>query len=176
LACGLSARNTNLRIFRGGSDVGQYYRDKEQLFEIYGTYLNRILRDEKIGPRMAKARLIIKFIYTDPDCEITIDLKNRPADPAAFGTFYLGPCEVKEDVWSKQSADHSHRFWHGLENPIASVARGRVKQGGNIIAMLRLLPVVKSAFRMFPVVLEEMGYRDLILTEKKEDPKPKTET
>ena len=145
--------------------MGRYYRDKEHLFEIYGYFLNRILTDEKIGPKMSKAGIIIKFIYTDPDCEITIDLKHPPVKPGMHGSFYLGPCDVKEDVWSKQSADHSHRFWHGLENPIASVARGKVKQGGNIIAMLRLLPVVKAAFRMFPIALEEMGYGNLVLHE-----------
>jgi hypothetical protein len=146
--------------------MGTYYRDAEQLFEIYGTFLERILTDEKVGPKMAKAGIVIKFIYTDPDCEITIDLKNAPVKPGWFGTYYLGPCEIKEDVWSKQSADHSHSFWHGFENPIASVARGKVKQGGNVIKMLRLLPVVKPAFRLFPVVLEEMGRADLVLRKK----------
>jgi hypothetical protein len=71
---------------------------------------------------------------------------------------------VKADVWSKQSADHSHRFWHGLENPIASVAKGKVKQGGNVVAMLKLLPVVRRAFEMFPVALRELGYDHLVLT------------
>jgi len=31
------------------------------------------------------------------------------------------------------------------------------------MAMLKLLPVVKPAFEMFPVVLEEMGYGDLVI-------------
>lgn len=144
--------------------MGQYYRDAEQVFEIYGRFLERILTHETIGPRMSRANLVIRFIYTDPDCEITIDLKNPPTSPGACGSFYLGPCEVRADVWSRQSADHSHRFWHGLENPIASVARGKVKQGGNVVAMLRLLPVVRRAFLMFPVVLQELGYDDLALT------------
>lgn len=146
--------------------MGQYYRDKEQLFEIYSKYLTKILSDPKVGEKMARAGIIIKFIYTDPDCEITIDLKNRPTDSEMAGAFYLGPCNVKEDVWSKQTADHSHRFWHGLENPIASVARGKVKQGGNVLAMLKLLPVVKPAFKLFPVTLEEMGLSDLIVKKK----------
>jgi hypothetical protein len=146
--------------------MGEYYRDRDQLFEIYGHFLERVLTDEKIGRKMARAGIVIKFIYTDPDCELTIDLKNSPVQPGHFGAFYLGPCEIKEDVWSKQSADHSHRFWHGLVNPIASVARGQVKQGGNVIAMLKLLPVVKPAFGLFPVVLEEMGYGNLVLKKK----------
>jgi hypothetical protein len=46
------------------------------------------------------------------------------------------------------------------------VARGKVKQGGKVTAMLKLLPVVKPAFRMFPVALEEMGLHDLIVKKK----------
>jgi hypothetical protein len=113
---------------------------------------------------MAKAGIIVRFIYTDPDAEVTIDLKNPPTQPGWFGTYYLGPCDLKPDVWTKQSADHSHSFWHGHENPVASVARGQVKQGGNIIAMLKLLPVVRPAFGMFPVILKELGLDEMILT------------
>ena len=115
---------------------------------------------------MSGAGIIIKFIYTDPDCEITIDLKNPPTEEGMYGAFYLGPCHLKEDVWSKQSADHSHRFWHGYENPIAAVTRGKVKQGGKVTAMLKLLPVVRPTFKMFPVILKEMGHEDLIVQKK----------
>jgi hypothetical protein len=146
--------------------MGQYYRDARHLYEIYGYFMDRILKDPKIGPKMAKAGIVIKFVYTDPDAEITIDLKNPPAKQGFHGTYYLGPCDRQEDVWSKQTADFSHSFWHGHENPVAAVARGKVKQGGKITAMMKLLPVVKPAFRMFPIVLEEMGLSDLIIRKK----------
>lgn len=143
--------------------MSEYYRDQEHLYEVYNYFLDQVLRDEKIGPKMSRAKIIIKFIYTDPDSEITIDLKNPPAKEGMYGTFYLGPCDLKEDVWSKQSADHSHRFWHGFENPIAAVTRGKVKQGGKITAMLKLLPVVKPTFKRFPQILEEMGYAEMVV-------------
>jgi len=143
--------------------MGEYYSDADQLYEIYGRFLETVLTDEKIGPKMAKAGIIIKFIYTDPDAEVTIDLRNPPAKEGHYGTYYLGPCDIKEDVWSKQTADFSHSFWHGLENPIAGVARGKIKQGGKITAMLKLLPVVRPAFETFPKVLVEMGYEDKVL-------------
>jgi hypothetical protein len=146
--------------------MGKYYKDADDLYRIYGYFMDRILKDEKIGQKMAKAGIIIKFIYTDPDCEITIDLKNPPAKPGYYGAYYLGPCGLKEDVWSKQTADFSHSFWHGHENPIAAVAKGRVKQGGNIVAMMKLLPVVRSAFQMFPVILREMNLEHLIIEKK----------
>ena len=143
--------------------MGKYYRDADQLYEIYGYFMNKILSDEKIGPKMSKAGIVIKFIYTDPDSEITIDLKNPPNKPGYYGSYYLGPCNIKEDVWSKQAADFSHSFWHGFENPVAAITRGRVQQGGKITAMMKLLPVVRPSFGMFPKVLEEMGYSNLII-------------
>jgi len=146
--------------------MGRYYRDTDHLYQIYGAFLDRILKDPKIGPKMAKAGIIIRFIYTDPDAELTIDLKSTPASAGTFGAYHLGPCALKEDVWSKQTADFSHSFWHGLENPVAAVARGKVKQGGKITAMLKLLPVVRPAFQMFPVVLDEMGLGDLVIRKK----------
>ncbi|MFO7559105.1 MAG: hypothetical protein R6X10_09770 [Desulfobacterales bacterium] len=146
--------------------MSEYYRDADHLLEIYDYFLSNVLQDKKIGPKMAKSNIIIKFIYTDPDCEITIDFKNPPEKEGYFGNFYLGPTPLKEDVWSKQSADHSHRFWHGFENPIAAVTRGKVRQGGKITAMLKLLPVVKPTFKRFPEILKEMGYENLIVHKK----------
>ncbi len=146
--------------------MGEFYKNVEHLYEIYGFFLDNVLMDKKIGPKMAKSKIIIRFIYTDPDCEVTIDLRNKPEKEGSYGTYYLGETDIKADVWSKQSADHSHRFWHGYENPIAAVTKGKVKQGGKITAMLKLLPVVKSTFKRFPEVLEEMGYSELVLKKK----------
>jgi hypothetical protein len=146
--------------------MGHYYKDSKELYDIYGHLMERLLTDEKIGPKFGSAGIIIKFIYTDPDAEITIDLKNPPSKPGYYGSYYLGPCNVKEDVWSKQSADFSHSFWHGYENPVAAVAKGKISQGGNIVAMLKLLPVIKPAFMVFPKVLEDMGRSDLVIQKK----------
>lgn len=143
--------------------MGEYYKDSEELYKIYGYFMKAILTDPKVGPKVAQSKLIIKWIYTDPDAEITIDLRNKPKEESWFGTVYLGPCDLQEDVWSKQSADHSHRFWHGLENPVASVTRGKIKQGGKITAMLKLLPLVRPMFRFFPEALKDLGYEDRIV-------------
>jgi hypothetical protein len=71
--------------------MGTYYRDADHLYEIYGYFMDRILTDEKIGSKMAKAGLIIRFIYTDPDSEITIDLKNPPERPGYYGSYASVP-------------------------------------------------------------------------------------
>jgi len=144
--------------------MGKYYKDADDLYRIYGYFMDGFDVMSSDYGDMSKAGIIIRFIYTDPDSEITIDLKNKPIKPDMYGNYYLGPCELKEDVWSKQAADFSHSFWHGLENPVAAVTRGKVKQGGKITAMMKLLPVVRPAFGMFPVILKELGLENLIVT------------
>jgi len=32
--------------------MGKYYRDADQLFEIYGYFLDRVLKDDKIGAKI----------------------------------------------------------------------------------------------------------------------------
>ena len=41
--------------------MGTYYRDAQHLYEIYGYFMERVLSDEKIGPKMAKAGIIIRL-------------------------------------------------------------------------------------------------------------------
>ena len=146
--------------------MGKYYKDTEHFYEIMGNFFDRLITNEALGEKLSKAGLIIKFIYTDPDAEITIDLKNPPKEEGHYGSYYLGACDIKEDVWSKQSGDFSHSFWHGHENPVMALAKGKVKQGGNVTKMLKLLPIVKPAFAMFPKVLEETGKKDLVIKKK----------
>ena len=70
--------------------MSQYYKDAEDLYKIYGYFLDRVLSDDKIGAKMSKAGIIIKFMYTDPDAEITIDLKNPPASRVITALFIWG--------------------------------------------------------------------------------------
>ena len=147
--------------------MSKYYKDAEQVLEIYGYFLDKALQDPKVGPKMAKSGIIIKFIYTDPDCELTIDLKNPPAKEGYYGNVYLGPCDIKEDVWSKQPADHSPQFLARVREPHRSRGQGRGQAGrqchGHAAAFC---PCVRNTFALFPDVLREMGYDDLVLTAK----------
>jgi len=54
--------STGGRITSRGAIMGRCYRDADHLYEIYGYFLDRLLRDEKIGPKMASAGVVIKFI------------------------------------------------------------------------------------------------------------------
>ena len=49
------------------------------------------------------------IIYTDPDGEVTIDLKNPPLRDGYFGEYYIGPCDNPECP--------GRRMWDRILNP-----------------------------------------------------------
>jgi len=143
--------------------MGQYFKDAEHMYKCFGALFEKARFDPVMGPKLAQAKIIVRFEYTDPEGTITIDLKNKPQQEGAYATFYFGACDLVPDVVMKQSADFSHRFWHGKENAIAAIATRKISASGNIAKALALLPAIRPLFRLYPKVLQELGYNDLIV-------------
>ena len=143
--------------------MGQYFKDTEQMYECFGALFERARSDPTIGQKLARAGIIVRFEYTDPEGAITIDLKNEPQEEGTYANVYLGECDLAPDVVMKQSADFSHRFWHGKENAITAIATRKISASGDIGKALALLPAIRPLFRLYPKVLAELGYSDMIL-------------
>jgi hypothetical protein len=47
--------------------MGEYFKDKDQMYKCFGTLLEKMRFDERTGGRVAKSDLVIRFIWTDPD-------------------------------------------------------------------------------------------------------------
>ncbi len=45
--------------------MSQYYKDADDLYAIYGYFLDRVLQTRN-RHQMSKAGIVIKFMYTDP--------------------------------------------------------------------------------------------------------------
>jgi len=143
--------------------MGKYFKDAEEMYRCFGALFERARFDPQIGPKIAKAGIIVRFEYTDPEGVITIDLKNEPKEEGAYATIYLGECDLSPDVVMKQSADFSHRFWHGKENAIAALATRKISASGSVQKALALLPAIRPLFRLYPKVLAELGRSDIII-------------
>ena len=101
--------------------------------------------------------MIVQFQYTDPDTQVTMNLKD-PAPKCLWGD-----TELKPDVIFKQSADFSNRFWQGKENVIAALAKRQVTARGSIPKALQLIPVIRPSFRIYPEVLKRLGKNHLLV-------------
>jgi hypothetical protein len=139
------------------------FRDADHFYECVGALLDRAKVDPKIGPKIAKSGLVIQFRYTDPEAVNTINAKDKPTQPGAFIDVFHGPCDLKPDVVMTMQADVSHAFWHGKVNLMAALAKKQIVAKGPIPKILKLLPAVKPLYKVYPALLREKGYSDLIV-------------
>jgi len=145
--------------------MGQYFKDTEQLYKVFGTLFEKSKYDPKLGPKLAKAGLIIKFNYTDPSGSITINLKDKPAEEGAYVSYEFGESKWVPDVTMTQSSDFSHRFWYGKENAIAALAMRKIIASGAIPKAIALIPAIRPLHRLYPKILEELGMTELLIKE-----------
>ena len=137
------------------------FKDAQELENVFTHFIKEVLTHPLIGPKLGRSKMIVQFQYTDPDGQITIDLRN-PGDGGMAGTFMWGETPLQPDVVFKQSADFSNRFWQGKENVIAALAKRQVTAKGSITKALQLIPIIRPSFRIYPQVVEKMGMRHLL--------------
>ncbi len=61
------------------------------------------------------------------------------------------------------NADFAHKFWHGRANLVTALTRRQVAAKGNVPKTLKLLPILKPAYGLYPDFLRRNGREDLVL-------------
>jgi putative sterol carrier protein len=139
------------------------FRDSKQFYETVGELMDRAKKDPNVGGKIAKAGIVIQFRYSDPDAVTTINAKDKPTQPDAFVDVIHGPCSLKPDVLMTMKADVSHAFWHGKINLLTAIARRDIVVEGPLPKVLKLLPAVEPLYKVYPALLREKGYGDLVM-------------
>lgn len=141
------------------------FKDYQEFHEVFDALMREILSHPLIAPKLSKSKMIVQFQYTDPDAQITANLRDpAPAGSNLVGDLIWGDTELVPDVIFRQSADFSNRFWQGKENVIAAMAKRQVTAKGSIPKALQLIPVIRPTFRIYPEVLKKLGKDHLIIT------------
>lgn len=138
------------------------FQNSEQIYETVGELMDRAKKDPEVGPKIAKSRIIIQFRYTDPDAMTTVNALDTPVQEGAFIDVIHGQCDLNPHVVMSMKADTAHRFWLGKVNLVSALAKGEIEAVGPIPKILKLLPAVKPLYRMYPNLLREKGYSDLV--------------
>jgi len=137
------------------------FRNADHLYRVLGALFERVRADYDMAQKLTQNPLVVRFVFTDPAAEITVDLRRQPV------TFFLGPCELPADVEMTQSADVAHRFWLGQVNVPQAIATRQVIARGSVPKALALLPAIRPIFDLYPVVLRAMGETALLPPQKK---------
>jgi putative sterol carrier protein len=139
-----------------------YYDSIEKMYDVYEEFLKRVLSDPKVGAKLGKAKVKIRFNYTEPEGSILLDLTG-PGPEGMHGSYKIGDTETKADVTLSQSADLAHRFWQGKENAVLALAAGKIKGSGAVQKAMGLVTAIRPTFSMFKDVLREKGLADKII-------------
>ena len=142
------------------------YKSAEEFTKIYEEFMRRVMSHPRMGPKLASSKLVITFVYTDPNVSFTVNFK--PDAPKAkegdHGAFVFGPeSPWKVDVTFTQTADLGNKFWQGKVNVIAALAKRQVRANGSITSALKLLPAIRPAFKVYPEVLKDLGFNHLVI-------------
>jgi hypothetical protein len=134
-----------------------YFENSEKLQEVLGGFFRMLVDDPSIGPKLKSSKMVIKFNYSDPPLSITIDCSKDPIQ------LFFNDSSTKPEVEMSMKADTAHRFWFGKVNLLAALTRREMVAKGPIPKVLKLLPVIKPAYDLYPVYLKEKGWTNLLI-------------
>ncbi len=139
------------------------FQDKAQLQDCLGSLFAALRDDLAVGPRVQASGLVIRFAYYHPDTFVVIDCRSNPLSLTWDQDPVLSPDErLKIFVDMSMEADTAHQFWLGKVNLVAALTRGIIKAKGPIPAIMKLLPIIKPAYDIYPRMLRQKGLDHLI--------------
>ncbi|MBU1343258.1 MAG: iron-containing alcohol dehydrogenase [Proteobacteria bacterium] len=137
--------------------MSNVFKDTDMLYDILMDFYETLKNDPGIGPSLLKTHLCIQFKYKKPNGIITIDATGDETR-VIKGDFAGTP-----EVIMSMDADFAHRFWHGKVNLVTALTRRQVVAKGNVPKTLKLLPILKPAYDLYPLFLRNKGLEELII-------------
>ncbi len=134
------------------------FENSETLQKVLGGFFSFLLTQKEMAEKLLASKMVIRFNYADPVLTITIDLTG----PEGIITF--NDAIKKPEVEMSMKADVAHRFWFGKVNLVMALARREMIAKGPIPKILKLLPIIKPAYELYPRYLNEKGFQSYILS------------
>jgi len=121
------------------------FESKEKMQTVLGELFENLLADQIMGPKFLEMGINIKFTITEPSAALWL----TPGD-GTKGEVRWGDIGEKATVEMTLSGDTCHKFWlQHVSMPVA-LAKGLIKAKGPMPKVLKLLPLLKPAYAMYP--------------------------
>lgn len=133
------------------------FKDENDVYAFIGRLFQELAVDPELAPKFQRADTTVRYQMSDPDSQITVDMR-----PEREIRVDLGPSDLEPEVVMTLSADTAHGFWLGKVNITSALARGQVKARGPVAKILRLVPLVKPSFPRYEQILRDAGRTDLL--------------
>jgi len=133
------------------------FSTSDELYDVIGNFLRSLGDHPELGPAFTATNLKIRFNYRNPSASIYIDATGDQVE------YEFGPNDHKVDVEMSMEADFAHMFWLGKANLVKALTRRQVTSRGQVQRAVKLLPVLKPAFKLYPEFLAGKGLDSLIV-------------
>lgn len=127
-----------------------FFDSPEEVDKYIGEMFRRAADHPEVGPKMKAANLVMKVVYEDPDCALTVVFK-EPME------VQLDDDQHKPDITLYMRADTADQYWRGKYNLAVGLAKGQVKAKGPVNKILKLVPLTKP---LFPVYTDLVAEKD----------------
>ncbi len=127
------------------------FESPQKLKEVLGGFFEYLTQDPEMAKKLIASKMVIKFQYSEPSLAIVIDLTGEKP------VITYDDATKKPDVEMNMKADVAHRFWFGKVNLVMALARREMTAKGPIPKILKLLPIIKPAYELYPKYLQEKG-------------------
>jgi hypothetical protein len=115
-------------------------------------FFNLLGDTPQIADKLLASKMVIRFIYSDPDLVVVVDCSGDAVDVRP------GDTDTKVVVEMSMKADIAHKFWFGKVNLTMALTRRQMVAKGPVPQILKLLPAIKPSYAMYPTYLDENGY------------------
>jgi len=134
-----------------------YFSDIQPFYDALGELFEKLSSDPAIKEKALASKLLVHFIYSDPDGEVWIDCRGDDM------LLLTGPKDFADsDATLTMATDTAHKFWLGKLNLIKALTSGEIQSEGSVPKLLKMLPVIKPAFKIYPEILTEKGLESII--------------
>lgn len=107
-----------------------------------------IASDQRIAGKLLQSRLIVRFEYTDPEGQLTLD-----ASSGHTLEVYAGSSDLVPTVEMHMKAEVANAFWMGKLNVPAAFVAGKIRSKGPVHKVLALIPIIEPAKNIYPIVV-----------------------
>ncbi len=134
------------------------FENTQMVYDVLAGFYEQLKAHPTIGPSLQKTNLCVQFVYQNPSATITID-----ASHDGLG-IHRGAYDGRQpEVTMTMNADFAHKFWHGKANLLTALTRRQVVAKGNVPKTIKLLPILKPAFELYPQYLRDKGLDHLVM-------------
>lgn len=134
--------------------VTRAFQNTEELYNVMEELWGWIKANPEISKQLLDSKLTVRFCYAEPDGQLTIDGSNGTEIVVTAGS-----CEKKPDVELSMKSDVAHDFWLGKLNVAAALLCGKIQSKGPVNRALSLLPAIKPAHKIYPLIAKNQGLK-----------------